>query len=348
MSPFGDAAAKPPPRWAERVGCVTLDRAGAITQISAELGRLFGYPLADLKGRPFAALFASGAVGRRLKRFFAATTPGEPRLHLALPGVTKTGGGIPVRVSVYRTGFEGPAAFVAFVEPMAEPRPEISDPGLGDWLGLTSRLLTEREERGRGLARRVHREFAQEVATAKLNLAMLRDIPSLADPTLQDRLSRIERGLAAAAVAAQRLCESLYPPGLEELGLASALRTLAGDVSEKTRVEVRIVSNGEAAGLAPERAILVFRMVEEAIWNAARHSGAQVVTVSDCSESNRVRVEVRDAGTGFSRANVAASAGGLTRMQALAKLANAYCKVDTDPGAGTTVTVEAATGGEGS
>jgi PAS domain S-box-containing protein len=335
LNPFGDAA-NLYPESTVLAGCLTLDSTGAITRMSAELERLFGYEPGGLKGRPL-ALLAAEEQRPHLERFFASPSDEPLQLRISL---SKQNGEIPVQISLCRAGSQEPAMFVAFVEPLPLDREGCC--------ALAARLLSEREEWGRGLAQRVHRELGQEVAAAKLNLSLLRGSPALADPNLQERLNRIERSLTTAAVAAQKLCESLYPPGLDELGLAPALRTLAEQVSRDAGVAVLVDSSGKAPKLSRERAVFLYRIVEEAIWNAARYPGTEAVTLSIRSESNRVRVEVYAKRQGATSPPTDVPGTGLSRMQALAHLAQATYEVYAYPGAGTTVTVSATTEGEGS
>jgi two-component system sensor histidine kinase NreB len=136
------------------------------------------------------------------------------------------------------------------------------------------------------------------------------------------------------------ILEELRPVHLErEFGLQKLLEQLAGDTRERFGLEVELDLRGSWTALTATERATIYRVVSEAVWNAARHSGAERVLVrSRDLEGGGVLVEVRDEGRGF-RADGRSTGHGLSIMRSRAEEAGAELEVRSAPGEGTTVSL---------
>jgi signal transduction histidine kinase len=134
------------------------------------------------------------------------------------------------------------------------------------------------------------------------------------------------------------LIAELRPAALDEIGLVPALRTLAERKSREGRLAIDVLARIEEGDprLPPETESLLYRLVQEALNNIVKHAGASRAEVVLEREHGVVEVTVRDDGRGFDRA--AASGGfGLVGMRERVELADGELRIETAPGAGTTV-----------
>lgn len=175
-----------------------------------------------------------------------------------------------------------------------------------------------------------------------LVLAELGDAADVADTT------RSLRSVAEDAVAdLRRMARDLRPRVLDDLGLLSAVEWLAEDLSERTNLDVRFHTTGDFAELRGDQELGAFRIAQEALSNIEKHASASTVEVSVDSTADGLRVSIQDDGTGF---DVIPGTGAFARlgrygilgMQERARLNGGELRIDSEPGAGTTVTLDLA------
>jgi len=194
------------------------------------------------------------------------------------------------------------------------------------------------EERNR-LARDLHDSVKQQVFAATMTLgaaeALWEQEPAAAR-------QRVGEALALSRQAQQelaRLIHELRPVELEGKGLADALRDYAERWSRQTGIMVRVAVQEEGAlPLDAERAC--FRVVQEALANVARHSGAGRVEITLSGADGGVCLTVADDGCGFDVAPVQGRGLGLLTMRERAEALGGHLVVDSAPGRGTRVTVQ--------
>lgn len=206
----------------------------------------------------------------------------------------------------------------------------------------SDRLLSAQEdERGR-LARDLHDGVGQKLTATILSLdaadtALSARLPDAAGDA-QAHVGRA-RSLAANTLDDVRdVAERLRPPRLVAMGLGSALRDLAE--SSGMPVEVRFMASVLPPGLlGPDREIEAYRIVQEALGNAARHSHADHVWIDAAAVRGRLRIEVGDDGIGFDRSSPVRGLG-LATMRERAAILGATLEVHGSVGRGTVVMLE--------
>ncbi len=150
---------------------------------------------------------------------------------------------------------------------------------------LTRLLLTAQEDERRRIARELHDEAGQILTAVKIDL------------DLDGRRESAE--LVGRALAQVRdLSNLLRPRVLDDLGLLPAIRTLVEDFSARTRIPTRLDAPPEVHGLEPEQEVAIYRIVQEALTNVARHAAASEVRVLLAATPEDVRLEIVDDGHG--------------------------------------------------
>lgn len=218
--------------------------------------------------------------------------------------------------------------------------------------GLTRRLTAAGHERERLLlsaieasdaerrriARDLHDGVVQDIAGTAFSLsATSRDPDVPAD--VREWLEGAARSLRRSLRSLRSLLVEIHPPDLRASGLPGALADLTAPASSAGMAAT--VAVDDIDGLEPATVALVWRVAQEAVRNAIRHSGAQHLTVAVQGDARAVVLEVIDDGTGFEpTASRDASHYGLRGLQSLVDDAGATLSVASAPGTGTTVRLE--------
>jgi signal transduction histidine kinase len=197
-----------------------------------------------------------------------------------------------------------------------------------------SRRLLEQQERERGvLARELHDQLGQSLVAVSLNLEAIKGELS---PASSARVPESMRAIEKMIEQVQTLAFELRPSTLDELGLVEALRFQGARFGERTRVRASFTAIPTDVRAPAEIETACFRIVQEALSNVARHARAHHVEVTLTRQDVALEIAVRDDGVGF---NVERLRGGLglVGMGERAELAGGHLKIESAPGAGTTL-----------
>jgi signal transduction histidine kinase len=196
---------------------------------------------------------------------------------------------------------------------------------------LGRRLIEAQEAERVRVARELHDDVGQRLAL--LSIALDRHfkagVGSYED--LRKQLADVQHVIGA-------LSHELHATPLRHLSLARAVRGYCGEVASLHDVDVNVLESGDVDGLAPDVSLCLFRVVQESLRNAVRHSGAREFAVELKGEPDAVSLVVRDEGIGFDYAAAIASSGlGVVSMQERLKLVHGELKIDTQVGRGTRI-----------
>lgn len=194
-----------------------------------------------------------------------------------------------------------------------------------------ARALTAQEAERHRVAQELHDEVGQSLTVVLLGLKRLE---SRAPAALVPELAAVRESARAGLDDVRRVARRLRPGVLEDLGLASALAALATDFAEHSTASVRRSFAPGLPALSPEAEVVVYRVAQEALTNAARHADAREVGLSLGRQGASVVLEVRDDGRGF---DGLAEGSGLMGMRERAGLVRAELSVVSRPRHGTTV-----------
>jgi signal transduction histidine kinase len=205
---------------------------------------------------------------------------------------------------------------------------------------LARRLMQVEEESRRALSRELHDRVGQNLSALNLNLQLIRgQIPDGTAGT-GERLADAQQLLSETTRLVRDLMTELRPPGLDDYGLATALRNYAERIAE--RISARIAVNGEDTPprLPVDTELALFRIAQEALTNAAKHSQARNIEVRLEREAGRARMTVADDGVGFAADRVRGASWGIATMRERAEAVGARLHIEANPGAGVVVTAE--------
>ncbi len=165
---------------------------------------------------------------------------------------------------------------------------------------LSAELLSAQESERRKIARELHDEVGQVLSAMMLGLGNLRSaiVAKNTDEALR-HLQLLQDMTERNVSVVRNISLLLRPTMLDDLGLVAALKWLAREVSRTTPLEVEVAAVECPDALPEEHRTCVYRVVQEAVRNAARHSGARQVRISVNQQTNRLRVSVQDDGKGF-------------------------------------------------
>jgi len=199
---------------------------------------------------------------------------------------------------------------------------------------------TAREEERSRLARELHDELGQNLTGLKMDLAWLQEH---VDPTQEDLLQRFEAMfslLDATIQNVRRIATELRPGILDDLGLLAAIEWLLQEFEKRSAIRCQFTSNVEKVALDADGITVLFRILQEALTNVARHSGATQVEVSLDQGQDTISLRVQDDGRGILESEVDGSKSyGLLGMRERVYLRSGEFNIRGTPGQGTRVVI---------
>jgi PAS domain S-box-containing protein len=217
---------------------------------------------------------------------------------------------------------------------------DITDRKLGeDALATVGRRLIEaHEEERRWIARELHDDIVQRIALVAVQLE--RPDPHTPDSTidLPDHIRQALRGLSELGRDVQALSHRLHSSNLEYLGFVSAAKSFCREFSEQRQVQIEFKHSDVPPGIPKEISLCLFRVLQEALQNAVKHSTRQSFTVEVHGTKEEISLTVMDPGIGFDWQDAMNRRGlGLISMRERLRLVNGELSVQSEPGRGTTV-----------
>lgn len=206
-------------------------------------------------------------------------------------------------------------------------------------LSTVSQKLIEAQEQERSkLARELHDDINQRLALLSVNLQRLKqDLPS-SEVLLGGRIREAWQVAADLAIDIQNLSHQLHSPKLEFLGLASAAAGFCRELSDQKEVEIEFHSENVQRELPQEISLPLFRVLQEAVQNAIKHSGSKRIRVLLKQEGSEIELAVNDSGVGFEFEEAIKGKGlGLISMIERLKMARGWLSIDSSPQHGTTL-----------
>ncbi|HZR57266.1 MAG TPA: sensor histidine kinase [Terriglobales bacterium] len=213
--------------------------------------------------------------------------------------------------------------------PVRSPNPETIE--------LSRHLLRAQEEERKRISRELHDETGQALMVLRFYVTLLADAGT---DELRNKVQEAIDVLDRTIEGLRRIIERLSPRPLEEFGLMAAIRKEARDVSRQTGMKTEVTLPEQIDNLDHETEIAIYRSVQEALHNIAKHSQANSFKVDIQDQGLELRLSVEDNGVGFSRRkNVHAKQFGLIGMKERATALGGTVHIRTRKGAGTRVIV---------
>lgn len=200
---------------------------------------------------------------------------------------------------------------------------------------LATHLQSVREDERSHLARELHDELGGLLTAAKLDVARVRNRLGAAPPEVGERIAHLVKSLDAGIALKRRIIEDLRPSSLSNLGLNPALQILCAEFA--SRSEIQVDTQLEDVRLSPNRALSVYRLVQEALTNVAKYAKARRVEVSLRAVDGQAIVRVVDDGVGFDAVRTHGSGHGLAGMRFRMRSAGGAMTLHSVPGQGTQI-----------
>jgi signal transduction histidine kinase len=161
---------------------------------------------------------------------------------------------------------------------------------------LSVRMVRQHEEERRRISLELHDETAQAFAAVKLQLGVLRES---VEPTLVPRMDRVLELVDTGMQSIRSVARDLRPPLLDELGLLPALHALVESFGERTGIAVTFDAPDSLPTLSKDAEVALFRALQEALSNVARHAAARSVSIVLSQQHGMIHLDVRDDGRGL-------------------------------------------------
>jgi PAS domain S-box-containing protein len=287
-------------------GAATLSRNGAVLYCNRRFAELIRRPPGKIIGTAVQSLVAETERNRfesLLAEAQKAVAKGEFNLRRA------DGSVVPAYLSLNQfRGYKGQALGMVITDLSEQKRRQAAEIKRAE---ATHRLLLERtlsaqEEERRRIARELHDEAGQLLTALLVGLRTLEDARKLADVRTQGQ--RLREITAQAIDEVGRLARGLHPTVLDDHGLGVALSRYVTEYTKTHNIAVNLKLNElDASDLPSAVQITLYRILQEALTNVARHSGAKVVSITFARLATALEVAVVDDGCGFDAEAVAVS-----------------------------------------
>jgi PAS domain S-box-containing protein len=287
-------------------GAATLSRDGAVLYCNRGFAEMMGIPPRKILGIAVPSLVVEAERDRfaaLLKDARKAFVKGEFRLH------SKKGSPIPVYLSLNRfRGFKGQALGMVITDLSEQKRKQAEEVKQAETMHrlLLERTLSAQEEERRRIARELHDEAGQLLTALLVGLRSLEDARELEAVKVQGH--RLREIAAQAIDEVGRLARGLHPTVLDDHGLGVALSRYAAEYTKSHNISVDLLLNGiDTRSLPSGVQIALYRILQEALTNVARHSGAKAVSIQFTRLAAALEVVINDDGCGFDAQAVAVS-----------------------------------------
>jgi PAS domain S-box-containing protein len=203
---------------------------------------------------------------------------------------------------------------------------------------LSRKLIEAHEEERTWIARELHDDINQRIAVVAINLESFKeDRPSSADRASRS-IEDVKNLVQEIVSDIHTLSHRLHSSKLDCLGLKAAAAGFCRELSERQNVEVEFHTENVPNDLSKEISLCLFRVLQEALQNAVKHSGSRHFEVSLREGTNEIELTVHDSGSGFDPEKAVSGHGlGLTSMKERLKLVDGQLHIDSRLQQGTTI-----------
>jgi signal transduction histidine kinase len=297
---------------------VAANAAGKIVLVNGATEKMFGYPRADLLGKPLDLILPTQFEGRR-----------------------RDGSRFPLEVSLSTIDQAGVQLTVEFLTDITERQrlETLSETYRAEIRALAAQLMTAQEEERRRVSRELHDSLCQKLASLALeveNLAVALPPPA----TTRARLQALGARAMEVSEEARHIAYELHPSVLDDLGLVVSLQALCDDFAkaEKMRVDFK---SGKLPDLVPQKiASGLYRIAQESLRNVAKHAKAKHLSVALAVQDHGLVLSLEDDGIGFAPPAVKGKGGlGLVSIGERARIVGGTLSIESKPGDGTRISV---------
>jgi len=198
------------------------------------------------------------------------------------------------------------------------------------------KLIEAHEEERTWIARELHDDINQRIALLTVQVGQwAQDLPAT---KVTEHIRHFRSDLAGLGNDVQALSHRLHSSKLDYLGIAAAAKGFCKEMCERQKVEITFSHAGIPPGLPKEIALCLFRVLQEALQNAVKHSGARFFTVELQGSLGEIELTVKDLGVGFDQQDTINRRGlGLISMRERLQLVGGELSIKSEPCHGTTI-----------
>jgi len=208
--------------------------------------------------------------------------------------------------------------------------------------GMTRKLVEAQEQERARIARELHDDINQRLAMLAVELEQLKENPSEIESRVQD----LRKQTAEISNDVQALSHDLHSSQLEYLGVVGGMKSWCKEFAERQKLEIDFRSDVSSV-LPGAVGLSLFRVLQEALSNAIKHSGVKQIEVQLREDSREIHLVIRDLGRGFDVEVASQGKGlGLTSMRERVRLVNGTISIESKSMSGTTIHVRVPLGSE--
>ncbi len=314
-------------------GLLLVDQHGVICEANRAACEIHGYSANELNG--LAVIELIHPKDRHLCRAVTERIVAGDIAQVRAVNLHKDGSAIPVELRVSLFEFLDRKLALCVIHDLTERSK--AEEAIDKEQRHLRRLLEMHEHDRQLVAYEIHDGFIQSLVGAR----MLLDMPSRhIHPHMRDRFEKAVHLIERSVEEARRLISGQRPLILDEHGLRAAIEHLVCERQKSDGPEILYEEQVSFGRLVPPLETAVFRVVQEGLNNAERHSRSPRIQLRMTQTDGHLQVEVRDWGVGFNPAGVGPSCFGLEGLRQRARLFGGTAQIDSVVGSGTTVTVE--------
>jgi PAS domain S-box-containing protein len=324
---------------------ITADEDQNIVLFNAAAEKTFGCSAADAVGSPlerFVPARYRAAHREHLKRFGeAGVTMRRMGGDLVLEGVRANGEEFPIDASISHVTVAGRKFYTVILRDITarQQAAEALKRSNQELREIYEQMHQVREAERTRIARELHDELAQWLTALKMDASWIASRLPAEQAPLVAKAQRMKGVVDNTVAAVRRIAADLRPVMLDDLGFIPAIESLLHDLSERTGIEVDLQGDKDEVDLEEPLATAAYRMVQEALTNVARHSGASSVEVIVGAPDGRLHLRVRDNGTGL-HPDPSHKSFGLLGIRERARTLGGNARIYSPPEGGTVVEID--------
>jgi signal transduction histidine kinase len=207
--------------------------------------------------------------------------------------------------------------------------------------GLSGRLIALAEEERKHLARELHDDIGQRLSLLAVELDLL-TIEQECEGSVRDKLEQALTELKELATDVHNLSHRLHSSKLQHLGLPVALKEVCRQIARQHHIDIDLQAGDVSSPLPEDVSLCFYRVAQEALSNAAKHSHSKRVEVRLSSTEGRVLLQIKDFGIGFNP-GMQIDGLGLATMQERLRMVGGVLSIRSAAASGTELTAEART-----
>lgn len=323
---------------------ITADDAQRIVLFNTAAERIFRRRADDTIGQPLDVLIPGrfrDAHRAHVERFGEAGVTMRPMGgELVLSGLRSDGEEFAIDASISHVMLGGNKFYTVILRDISERQraAEALRRSHEELRELYEAMHQVREAERTRIARELHDELAQWLTALKMDVSWLSQRLPQDDEKLAARTQKMKQVVDSTVAAVRRIAAALRPVMLDDLGLRPAIEQLLHDLEERSGIVSTLEGSEEDAALDEPLATAVYRMTQEALTNAARHSGASAVAVTLRREGGHLHVSVRDNGKGM-KPDPDRKSYGLLGIRERARTLGGSARIYSPPEGGTIVEI---------